>query len=59
MDIKEIPPVATVATFARITGQSEYTVRKQCREGVLPGAVKHPGQREWRIRTAEALGVSR
>lgn len=57
MSIGDLPPVMTVAQYAAVMGMSEWTVRKHCRLGIIPGAFKHRGAKEWRIRTAEALGV--
>lgn len=57
MGVNELPPVMTVAQYAAVMRMSEWTVRKHCRLGIIPGAFKHPGAKEWRIRTAEALGV--
>lgn len=58
MGVKELPPVMTAEQYAKATQQSTYTVRKHCRLGIIPGAFKRPGSKEWRIRTAEALGVA-
>lgn len=57
MGVNELPPIMTVAQYAAVMRMSEWTVRKHCRLGIIPGAFKHPGAKEWRIRTAEALGV--
>lgn len=57
MSIGDLPPVMTVAQYAAVMCMSEWTVRKHCRLGIIPGAFKHPGAKERRIRTAEALGV--
>ena len=57
MGVNELSPIMTVAQYAAVMGMSEWTVRKHCRLGIIPGAFKHPGAKEWRIRTAEALGV--
>lgn len=51
MGVNELPPIMTTAQYAAVMGMSEWTVRKHCRLGIIPGA------KEWRIRTAEALGV--
>lgn len=57
MSIGDLPPVMTTAQYAAVMSMSEWTVRKHCRLGIIPGAFKHPGAKEWRIRTAEAPGA--
>ena len=56
--VKELPPVMTVKQYAKVVQQDEQTVRRHCRLGIIPGAYKHRGAGEWRIRTEEALGVA-
>lgn len=58
MGVKELPPVMTTEQYAKVTGYHVQTVREHCRLGIIPGAFKRPGAKEWRIRTAEALGVA-
>ena len=43
MSSGDLPPVMTVAQYAAVMGMSEWTVRKHCRLGLIPGAFKHPG----------------
>ena len=57
MGVNELPPIMTTAQYAAVMSMSEWTVRKQCRLGIIQGAFKQQGATEWRIRTAEALGV--
>lgn len=63
-----LPPELTIAEAAALLGRQEYTVRRQCRQGVVPTMPGSGNGAAWRIPTArllddlgvahEAVGVS-
>lgn len=53
--VEALPDLLTPTEAGLLLRQQPDTVRKRCREGTLPGAVK-VGTKEWRVRKHELLG---